>query len=155
MRSVITIGYSSGLRLDSNTLIYCDDRGSRGLDLISGVESARADPCPKKPEERNGACDGIEYVVSVRTQWQEGRPGPGPDDIIDTKAGISIPTNGRVHDCVFNNGVLLYATGLEIIAVDIKTDRHDKKGNDGGNQVAINDAWLAWSDGAKVFADRR
>jgi len=39
--------------------------------------------------------------------------------------------------------------------IDVKADRRDVKLKEGGTQVAINDAWLAWSDGKKVFAQRR
>jgi hypothetical protein len=62
---------------------------------------------------------------------------------------------GRIQDCAFNSGVLLVATGFEVVAIDVKADRRDVKLKDGGNQVAISEAWMAWSDAKKVFAQRR
>jgi hypothetical protein len=144
-RSVVAVGHTSRMRLESDALTYCDSRGGRLLDLVSGVESARERSCDH--EWRNSSCDGIDFVDAVRE--------PGPDDIIDAKEGPSFPVHGHIHDCAFSSGVLLVATGLEVVAIDVKTDRRDVKLKDGGNQVAINEAWIAWSDGRKVFAQRR
>ena len=144
--SSLAVGYASGLRLEADALTYCDDRGGRMLDLRSGVESARERSCNQQIE-RNRDCGNIDFIEAVRE--------PGPDDIIDLKDGSSIPVNGHIHDCAFNAGVLLVATGLETVAIDVRTRRHKVKNKDGGDQVAINDTWLAWSDTLKVFAERR
>ena len=132
-RSVAAVGHASRMRLESDILTYCDDRGGRVLDLVSGVESAREVSC--EHEWRNSACGGIDFVESVRE--------PDQDDIIDAKQGPSFPVHGHIHDCAFSSGILLVATGLEVVAIDVKADRRDVKGKDGGNQVAINDAWMA------------
>jgi len=58
-------GYTKRLRLDANTLTYCDDRGSRAVDLISGVERAHDGACPNAPEERNRDCGGIDFISEV------------------------------------------------------------------------------------------
>ena len=145
-RTVVAAGFTSGLTLEGDTLSYCDNRGGRAVDLASGVEIPRERPCDKH-EERNSGCGGIDFVESVRE--------PDQDDIIDAKMGPSFPVHGHIHDCAFSSGILLVATGQEIITIDVKTDRREVKGKDGGDQVAINDAWLAWSDGRKVFAQRR
>jgi len=144
-RSIVAVGYTSRMRLESDTLTYCDDRGGRALDLASGVESARERSC--EHEWRNSACDGIDFVESVRE--------PDQDDIIDAKEGPSFPMHGHIHDCAFNTGILLVATGREVVAIDVKADRRDVKLKGGGTEVAINEAWVAWSDGEKVFAQRR
>jgi hypothetical protein len=60
-----------------------------------------------------------------------------------------------VTDCAFSNGTLVVATWNEIVAIDIKADKREVKSKVGGPQVAINEAWIAWSDGKKVFAQRR
>jgi len=145
MRSVVAEGHTSRMRLESDELSYCDSRGGRVLDLVSGVESARERSCDH--EWRNSACDGIDIVAAVRE--------PDQDDIIDAKKGLSFPVHGHIHDCAYNSGILLVATGLEIVAIDVMTDHREIKGKEGGNQVAINEAWMAWSDGRKVFAQRR
>ena len=145
-RSTMAVGYTSGLRLESGLATYCDDRRGRALDLATGIDSAYERPCPKD-EERNRACDGIAFIEQVRE--------PGLDDIIDTNDGPSIPVNGHIHDCVFNAGVLLVATGLEVVAFDVKADHRKVKSKEGGDQVAISDGWLAWSEGRKVVAERR
>jgi hypothetical protein len=147
MRSTVATGYTSGLRLESDLLMYCDDRGGRALDLASGVDRAHEHPCAPG-ELRNLTCDGIEVVAQVRA------PG-GIHDIIDLETGPSQPMQGRIQDCAFNSGVLLVATGFEVVAIDVKADRRDVKLKDGGNQVAISQAWMAWSDAKKVFAQRR
>lgn len=144
--SAVASGYTSGLRLETDALTYCDNRGGRALDLASGVENGRERVC-EKHEERNSGCGGIDFIESVRE--------PDQDDIIDAKVGPSFPVHGHIHDCAFSSGVLLVATGLEVVAIDVKTDRREIKSKDGGDQVAINDEWLAWSDGEKVFAQRR
>lgn len=145
-RSVTTSGDASGLRLKANTLSYCDGRGSRALDLLSGAETRGQGSCPNEPEVRNITCDGIEYVTSVRA--------PEHDDIIDT-LGSSIPMKGRLKDCAFDSGVLLVATWDEVMAVDVKSELQHNLAKAGGNQVAINTSWMAWSDGKKVFAQHR
>ncbi len=145
--SAAAVGYTSGLRLEAGALTYCDDRGGRALDLDTALEGARERPCDKH-EERNPSCDGIEVVDQVRE--------PGPDeDIIDLKNGLSQAAHGHVTDCAFSNGTLLVATWNEIVAIDIKADRREVKSKVGGPQVAINGDWIAWSDGKKVFAQRR
>lgn len=80
---------------------------------------------------------------------------PAHDDIIYMKDASSVTLNGRIQDCAFDAGVLLVATGMEVVQIDVKTGRRDVKGDGSGNQVAINGAWLAWSDGVKVFAQHR
>ena len=140
-------GYTKRLRLDANTLTYCDDRGSRAVDLTSGVERAHDGACPNALEERNRDCGGIDFISEVRE--------PGPDDIIDLTNGTSIPVQGFIHDCAFNRGILLIATGMQVVAIDVKANRQVVKGKDGGDQVALNETWLAWAEGKNVFAERR
>ena len=77
------------------------------------------------------------------------------DDIIDTKDDISLPISGHIHDCVFDSGVLLVGTGLEVVAFDIKAGRRIVKSKHAGDQVAISSKWMAWSNGEKSFAERR
>jgi hypothetical protein len=102
-------------------------------------------------EERNSACANIDFIDDVRE--------PDQNDIIDTKEPPFIPVNGHIHDCAFSSGVLLVATGLEVVAIDVKADHRDVLGKQGGTQVAINDSWLAWTvpidKGEKVLARRR
>jgi len=141
-------GYTSGLSLESDTITYCDDRGGRAWALTTQVESEHKRPCPSaKLQERNAACEGIAIVTEVRE--------PGPDDIVDLEEGPSLPVKGHIHDCAFSSGVLLVATGLEVVALDVKTGRRAVKSKEGGNQVAVTSAWIAWSDGEKVFAQHR
>ena len=146
--SAVATGDALGLHLEADALTYCDDRGGRAVDLRTGLESARDRPC-EKHEERNRACDGIDVVDRVR------EPGPGPNDIIDLKNGHSQPVHGHITDCAFSTGVLLFASWNEIVAIDMKTNRRDLKSKEGGPLIAINEAWLAWSDGKKVFAEHR
>ena len=145
-RSTTAVGYTSGLRLESDAATYCDDRGGRALDLVTGKDTAHERQCVKN-EERNSACGGIDFVVDVRE--------PDVDDIIDVKDGPSFPVNGHIHDCVFDSGTLLVATGLEVVAFDVKADHRVVKRKDAGDQVAIDAAWMAWSAGGKVFVERR
>lgn len=146
--SIAASGYTSGLRLESDTVSYCDNRGGRVWALATGSEGNYKRQCPSaKLQERNSACEGIKFVTQVRE--------PGPDDIIDIAAGPSVPVRGHIHDCAFESGALLVATGVEVVTIDVKTGHRDVKGREGGNQVAINGDWLAWSDGEKVFAQRR
>ena len=145
--SAVATGDTSGLRFEADELFYCDSRGGRAIDLLTGIESAREHPCDSH-EERNRACDGIEVVDQVRE--------PGPDqDIIDLKTGRSQPTHGHVVDCAFSNGTLVVATWNEIVAIDVKADKCEVQSKVGGPQVAINEGWIAWSDGKTVFAQRR
>jgi hypothetical protein len=146
--SIVASGYTSGLSFDGDTVSYCDSRGGRAWTLPSGGESAQERACPSaKLQERNSDCGEIEIVTAVRE--------PGPDDIIDLKDAPSLPVHGHIHDCAFNSGVLLVATGMEVAAINGKTGHRDVKGKEGGNQVAMNSTWLAWSDGEKVFAQHR
>ena len=149
-RSAVSVGYISGLQLEGDTLTYCDSRGGRALDLSSGVESARERPCDRH-EERNRACAEIDFIDAVRE--------PDQNDIIDLNDGMSIPVNGHIHDCAFSSGTLLVATGLEVVAIDVKADQREVLSKEGGQQVAINGSWLAWSEALdkaeKVLARRR
>jgi len=146
-RSTVASGFGSGLRLDADTLIYCDKRGSRALDLIAGVERAHDGACPTLPEWRNRACGGIDFIEQVRE--------PGVDDIIDTTEDLSLPISGHIHDCVFDSGVLLVGTGLEVVAFDVKAQRRIVKSRAAGDQVAITSKWLAWSNRENIVAERR
>ena len=147
--SVTPKGYASGLELISDTLTYCDDRGGRALDLTSGIESAHERRCPKKPEERNRGCTGVDVVASVDQL--------GADDYIDVNDKSSIHVNGHINDCVYDGGVLLYASWDEVVTIDVKTRHRETKSKrkEGAAQVAIDGSWIAWLDTKKVFAQRR
>ena len=147
MRAWAGSGGIWGLHLEADTITYCDRRGRRALSLAFGSEGPSEGACPALPEERNRACGGIDFIEDVRE--------PDRDDIIDLKDGPSIPVHGFVHDCVFNNGVLLVGSGQEVVAIHMKTDRHEVKSKRPGIMVAMNEQWLAWSDTVKVFAERR
>jgi len=145
--SAVTSGYPSGLRLESGLLVFCDSRGGRALDLASGAESARERACPGIDEERNRACADIEAIAAVRE--------PGADDIIDFKQSPSVPVQGHIRDCAYSAGALLVASGEQVVMIDVKSRSSRVEHRGGAAQVAINDTWLAWSSGKKVFAQRR
>ena len=79
IRSAVVMGYTSGLSLEADTLTYCDNRGGRALDLVSGVETARERPC-NRHEERNRGCGEIDFVESVRE--------PDQDELSTPKKGL-------------------------------------------------------------------
>lgn len=149
--STLTVGASgvtSGLRLASDSLLFCDKRGGRAIDLTSGAETAHEHPCPKR-EERNGACEDLPLAVTVSS------PGQGGYDVVEIAGSPPNRMQGRVHDCALDTGLLAIATGSDVVTIDVKTHRKTVVSKSGGDQVAINAAWLAWSDGLKVYVQHR
>lgn len=147
--SIVPTGRMSGLSLEPEAVSYCDSRGGRMWNPATGAVEPQERKCPvPKDESRNSDCGEIEIVADIRA------PG-GNDDTIYFKGAPTVNLHGRIHDCAYDSGVLLVATGQEIVAIDVKTGHRDVRNKDGGGQVAINAAWLAWSDCEKVFAQHR
>ena len=147
--TVAATGYSSGLRLESGLVLFCDKRGGMAIDLGSRAVSAHDHACAQ-PDVRNGACEDIGLEVTVST------PGlAGYDVVYATGYSSSYRMLGRVHDCVADKGVLAIVTGSEVVTIDVKAERKTLIVEEGGDQVALNADWLAWSDGTQVFVQHR
>ncbi len=130
------------LRLEPNALLFCDSRGARRIDLTRGEETAASFTCAV-PDEPNTACAGISDQISVRT------PPGSSTDIIDAN-GISIPVNGKVHDCAGLGDILLAGTAAEVLLLDTKNNTRQTIAGSGADRVAINPAWVAWASGTRL-----
>jgi hypothetical protein len=146
--TVAATGVTSGLRLASELLLFCDKRGGRAIDLRTGVEAAHEHHCPSH-EERNGACEDLGLPVTVST------PGAAGYDVVAIDGAPPYRMRGRVHDCALHSGRLAIATGSEVVTIDVEAHRTRVVSKAGGDQVAIDASWLAWSDGLRVYVQHR
>jgi hypothetical protein len=140
--AVATRGEPHGLRLEGDTLVYCDKRGERAIDLRTSREAARAAACPA-PEEPNAACSGLGIDVDVRA------PLSAPNEVIDVN-GRSVPVRGRVRDCVVEGGLMAVATGSSITLIEVATATASTVDRAGGERVILGPSWVAWSTGARL-----
>lgn len=141
--TIATEGPAFGLRMEGASLIYCDKRGARKLDLASGQESAGSATCGA-PEEANAACTGLAGLdVSVRA--------PGGDDIVDVE-GQSFPMKGKLQDCAALGKRVLVASSGSILLIDADKSVSKDVAPGGADRVAIGQGWVAWADGVKLRA---
>lgn len=130
------------LRIENEAFTFCDKRGKRSFDLKTGRLDTTAPTC-EKIDEPNTACSGLGMNVDVRAPFAEA------NEIIDIN-GWSTPLIGRVHDCASEGKMLAVATGSAIFLIDIIEESHRKISRDGGDRVAIDARWIAWSNGLKL-----
>jgi hypothetical protein len=140
--TVATKGEPSDLRLKDGMLSFCDKRGRRKLDLISGRDTALGGTCPNNAEP-NTACGGLSLDVAVRSPLTE------PNDIVDLD-GWSVPLKGRVHDCAADGKALAIVTASIVLLIDVTKRKTKEIGRQGGDRVTIDPGWVAWSKGSKL-----
>lgn len=143
---VRSIGRTFDLRVEGDEVSFCDERGARTLDVVTGTDAPAGRSC--RDEEGNTTCSNPSVEVEVST------PGLGPVDRVYVHAKFYM-LEGRVHDCAVANGVLLLVTGANVIAIDSVTDRLDVIATRGGSRAALGARWIAWSDAAGVHARPR
>jgi|SRR5450432_3045544 hypothetical protein len=136
-------GEPYGLRFEDGALVFCDTRGGRRLDLKTG-QSAAADLNCKK-NEPDTACSSVTPNVSVRAPLSE------PNDLVDVD-GFSFPLTGRVHDCAAEGKTIAIVTASSVVMIDAANGAMIKINSQGGDRVAIDSGWVAWTDGSKVNA---
>lgn len=137
-------GEAYALRLSAETLEFCDDDGAHALDLKSGLMRPAKAACPKK-EEANTACGGLAGDPSVRSTPNQ------PDEIVDLK-GSSYPLKGRVQDCVADGSLLAIITNSSAVWIDPADPIAHEVQSSGGDRVALGAGWIAWTQGARIFA---
>ncbi|RAR57612.1 hypothetical protein C7401_115168 [Paraburkholderia unamae] len=140
--TIATAGRPLWLRLQNGELTFCDTRGTRKLDLATGRDIALSQPCTSAVEP-NTACSGVDPDVSVRALLSE------PNDIVDID-GISVPLNGRVHDCAIGGKTLAVVTASSVVLISLGEGVVSKVSSSGGDRVAISPGWIAWSNAATL-----
>ena len=100
--TVSSTGDAFGLQVKAGTVSFCDKRGGRKLDLVTGRDIAFERAC-QEDGEPNVACGGLAFEVTVRT------PGLGPSDVVDVGAQ-SFSLDGHVHDCAEDGNVVAILT---------------------------------------------
>jgi hypothetical protein len=140
--TVPTHGEASGLRLEGDTLVYCDKRGERAINLRMARGIARIAACPASGEP-NASCSRLGLDVAVRA------PLEAPDDIVDVN-GLSVPVNGRVRDCSGDGSLIAVATGSSIVLIDVATAKSVTIDHTGGERIIVGPNWVAWSTGARL-----
>lgn len=146
MREFQLAGEPFALRVEGDSVSFCDQRGRRRLDLRSGAQRSEARACPK--DEGNGACGDLPIDVTVST------PNFGPEDRMDLPTGSYWP-GGRVHDCVADERTLAAITGQSMISVDVQTGKSTVLADEYGDHIAIGPNWIVWEHGAALHALRR
>jgi hypothetical protein len=142
IRTAPTTGEAYNLRWDNDTLVYCDKRGGRAVNLQTARETAHEASCARVAEP-NTACGGLGIDVEVRA------PLSAPDDIVDLK-GVSIPLEGRVSDCSADGRSIAVATGSTVVLIDVAKARAFTLDRQGGERVLLGPKWVAWSSGAQL-----
>ena len=142
---VTVVGEPFGLRIEGNTVSFCDKRGGRIFDLTTSQDAPLERAC-RKDDEPNAACGGLALDVTVRT------PNLGPSDIVEVNTK-SFPLEGRVHDCATDGKLIAIVTGAEVVTIDPTKDVASliERGG-GGDHVAVGAGWIAWSLGSVVQA---
>lgn len=140
--SIVADGEPSGLHFEGGGLTFCDKRGGRRLDLQTGRDAESARNCPDL-QEANTACSGLPLHVAVRAPLSE------PSDIVDID-GLSVPLDGRVHDCAADGKVLAIVTASAAVLIDTTKGASKEISSKGGDRVAIESKWVAWSKGSEV-----
>lgn len=136
-------GEPKGLRLEADTLFYCDERGGQAVDLPTGKDvPGRGAACPAR-DEPNTSCSGLGLDVAVRA------PLDSPDDIVELD-GSSVPVKGRVRDCALQDAQIAVATGARIVIIDVATGRSKVIDRGGGDRVVLGPNWIAWSTGTRL-----
>lgn len=140
-------GSAFDLRIDGDTISFCDGRGARKFDLDTGNDVAMARPCATD-EEGNVACDGLPLEVSVRM------PGLGPDDLVEA-GGNLYPLKGHVHDCAADGSWLAIGTNRVVALIDTTRGGVEEIEHEGAEHIRVTPRWIAWSRFAVVGARRR
>lgn len=145
---IASVGQAYALAIDSSSIAFCDDRGARRLDLVTGRDDAFAHSCAKT--ETRAACDDVKSMdITVST------PNFGPEDRIETDNGFFWP-GGRVHDCAADGKTLAIATGGAVKLIDTATSKITiVEDGDWCQRVEINADWIVWSGEATLHAIRR
>jgi hypothetical protein len=150
MRTQIVVnatGEPFGLRVEGETISFCDTRGGRKVDPATGNDLPFKRACAKD-REPNTSCGGFPLDVTVST------PNLGPNDLVEVK-GRAFPLAGRVHDCAASGKALGIVTGSEVVLIDTTVEKASVLEHEGGDRVAIGADWIAWSNGPSVYARRR
>ena len=130
------------MALDGDTLLYCDRRGARILNLRSAADSAGTVACPAQGEA-DSACSATGMDVDVRS------PPGRPDDIVDA-GGKSFAVKGRVVDCASDGASLAVATASGVSLLDTVSGKSRVVDRGGGDRLGIGPNWIVWSTGATV-----
>jgi hypothetical protein len=134
-------GEPFALRFETGLLDFCDNKGSKKLDLKTGQTTGGDFVCNK--EEPNSACSGFPLDISVRSPMSE------PNDVVDV-GGSSFPIHGRVHDCAVDGKNIAIVTASTVRFIDVATDKAVEVSPHGGERVAIGLGWVAWTEGTNV-----
>jgi hypothetical protein len=143
-RTVTAEGEPSVLLIGAETVLFCDKRGPRKLDLNTGADTVGDQSCAKS-EEANASCSGLPLDITVRAPPSE------PNDIVDV-AGSSFPLKGHVQDCAVDGKVLAVVTSSGVTVIDTVKGTPTQLDQVGGDRVAIGHSWVAWADGSKLHA---
>jgi hypothetical protein len=147
---VKTAGTSSepyNLRWDNDSLVYCDKRGGRALNLQTAQDTAHEAVCTPVAEP-NTACSGFGIDVEVRA------PLSTPNDIVDVK-GVAVPVKGRVRDCSADAQSIAVATGSSVVLIEVATAKAVPVDRQGGERVLLGPKWMAWSNGEELHWRQR
>jgi len=91
---------------------------------------------------------GVEFVVSVNQL--------GADELHRRQDKSSIHVGTHINDCVYDGGVLLYASWDEVVTIDVKTRHRETKTRvRRGCPMRDRWSWDAWLVTQKIFAQRR
>ncbi len=132
-----TTGPASRLAFRDGVLVFCDGRGGRRLDPLTGRDGPEPIACPADPEG-DAACGKAALVAAVRGPLNR------PDDILDFD-GWSVPLDGRVHDCAGDDRAVAVVTGSQVVIVDVARQASRIVSRRGGERVALGPGWIAWT----------
>ena len=142
VRTATTASEPYNLSWDKDTLVYCDQRGGRTLNLLTAQDTAREAGCAPVAEA-NTACSGFDIDVEVRA------PLSTPNDIVDVK-GVAVPVQGRVRDCSVDGQSIAVVSGSSVVLIDAVTTKAVPVDRQGGERILLGPKWLAWSNGAEL-----
>lgn len=143
-RTITAEGEPHALQIGTGTVLFCDKRGPRKLDLNTGADTGGEQSCAKS-EEANASCSGLPLDIAVHAPPSE------PNDIVDV-AGSSFPLKGHVQDCAVDGKVLAIVTSSSVTVIDTVKGAPTEIDQVGGDRVAIGHSWVAWTDASKLHA---
>ncbi len=142
--SLPSSGPVSRLHIRGQTLLFCDERGGRRVDLATQVEAGSDRNCASKDDPDEAPDDDVVSVSSPDMEHEA-------NDRVDIE-GFSYWLEGRGHAWANEKTTAVVGSGSRVELIDEAADKVAVLDTRGADQVAIGAGWAAWvgSEGNEV-----